>query len=386
MTGKSILLVNSSFYPNVGGVENSLQSLTKEFKKKGCSVTIVCNDLANSGEKLSLEEHFGDVEIRRYRYRPGIAQFFPALKLLKTIKNKRSYEKVICRSWQLLLVLYAAGFRNVIYIAPALNSLSSSPTITGDASIKRRIVYQVKSFQEKLALRLASKIIVFSRIMKEQVQRHVSSERVVVQPPGVDTERFYATSSEEKVELREWLDLPDKKLLLCLGRLEKVKGFNFAVEAMSFLDESYLLVFVGDGSQKANLQALVSARNLDDKVIFRNATSRPEDYYRAADFFLFTSVYESFGQVLLEATASGTKVVGFSPSTASGIMTAIEDIFSGYPSLVAYATEHNARSLAQAVERASESTTSHHRDQEERELVAFLSTHSWRELAEKVMK
>ena len=62
---------------------------------------------------------------------------------------------------------------------------------------------------------------------------------------------------------------------------------------------------MGDGELKKDIQKLAEANDLGDSVRFINVTKQVENYMQAMDVFVFPSIFEGLGIVLIEAQASG---------------------------------------------------------------------------------
>lgn len=97
---------------------------------------------------------------------------------------------------------------------------------------------------------------------------------------------------------------------LFVGRLVPYKGADIAIEALSLLPPSLRsatrLTIVGDGPERASLEAKASALKLDRSVRFEGWVPHSETlaYYRSADVFCFPSIREFGGAVVLEAMAN----------------------------------------------------------------------------------
>jgi glycosyltransferase involved in cell wall biosynthesis len=106
--------------------------------------------------------------------------------------------------------------------------------------------------------------------------------------------------------------------MLTLGRLasdERYKGVDEVIDAMPRLlrqspDLRYLIV--GDGSDRARLEAKARAHGLSDYVIFAGRIAEAEKvaHYNLADLYVMPSYGEGFGIALIEAAACGIPVVG----------------------------------------------------------------------------
>jgi len=126
---------------------------------------------------------------------------------------------------------------------------------------------------------------------------------------GIDTVRFHP--ARRSFECRRALGVPDDALLCCyVGRLAPEKGIDVAMEALRPLlaahPERLRCLLVGDGPAEARLRA-----SAPDGVIFagRQEGVALAEYYASSDVFVFPSVTETFGNVVLEAMASGLCVV-----------------------------------------------------------------------------
>jgi glycosyltransferase involved in cell wall biosynthesis len=137
--------------------------------------------------------------------------------------------------------------------------------------------------------------------------------------------------------------------LLFVGRLIRTKGARDAIRAMNLLrDRPVVLDIVGDGSDRAACEALVTELQLKDRVFFHGQQPRDavDNFYTAADIFVFPSYREPGGNVVFEAMGSGLPMV---VSDQGGPGSAIDD--SCGIRLHAVSPEQYAQDIACAVER-----------------------------------
>jgi len=126
---------------------------------------------------------------------------------------------------------------------------------------------------------------------------------------GVNTDRFNPSFYEQVVKKKYGLE--DKLILLYVGRLAREKNLELLVESLKELNSIYQekieLVITGDGPLREQLEADSPAN-----VTFTGYLSGEElsQIYATADIFTFPSVTETYGNVVLEAMASGLPVVG----------------------------------------------------------------------------
>jgi glycosyltransferase involved in cell wall biosynthesis len=99
--------------------------------------------------------------------------------------------------------------------------------------------------------------------------------------------------------------------LIGVGRLERQKGFDVLLHAFagSRLRQTHRLVVIGEGSQEAALRELASELGIADRLLLPGWQDNPWALLRAADLFVLPSRWEGFGNVVIEAMASGAAVV-----------------------------------------------------------------------------
>jgi D-inositol-3-phosphate glycosyltransferase len=166
-------------------------------------------------------------------------------------------------------------------------------------------------------------------------------EHVYVVAPGIDLATFQPL---DRAEARRKIGYGPGRLLLFVGRLERLKGVEIAIRALALLrdrdhDDLRLIVLgedarqggVRDGeeSEKERLKAVASALGVRDRVDFLGSVAHHElpYFYGAADACVMPSYSESFGLVALEAQACGRPVVA---AGVSGLRSVVRDEVSGF--------------------------------------------------------
>ncbi|MEM2259493.1 MAG: glycosyltransferase family 4 protein, partial [Candidatus Methanomethylicaceae archaeon] len=117
----------------------------------------------------------------------------------------------------------------------------------------------------------------------------------------------------------------DEKLILCVARIDKLKGQDILIDAASKLKIKFKTVFIGNGSLSKEvlkikekeeylkeLQRIVSLRKIKDKVIFTGNVSREVlmAAYKTCDVVVLPSIQEGFGLAITEGMAFGKPVIG----------------------------------------------------------------------------
>lgn len=162
-------------------------------------------------------------------------------------------------------------------------------------------------------------------------------------PPGVDTVLFHP-KSQQSAKIAIGAD-PDHRIIVAVGRIDPVKGFDVLIFALKILLHSHpelsekicLWIVGGDvGEDKSSwsfeLQSLDRLQmTLGLATSVRFVTAKPQeklpDYYNAADVVVMPSHYESFGMVALEALSCGTAVIA---TDVTGISPMIKNFPKGH--------------------------------------------------------
>lgn len=123
-------------------------------------------------------------------------------------------------------------------------------------------------------------------------------------PNGVDTSRFHPGPAD-----RAALGLPEgRPIVLMVSALMPGKRVLEAMRAVARVKDAFLVV-AGDGAQRQQVDAL-AAEALPGRFLRSTFPhQRMPDLYRCADVFLHTAARESFGNVYVEALASGAPIV-----------------------------------------------------------------------------
>jgi len=215
------------------------------------------------------------------------------------------------------------------------------PTLTDFAllvgKLKRKPViltyhYDAQTNRDSLAARIANAVYpaTIRFLLPKWVDRAVATsksyaltstpiqsfgEKLRLIPCGVgeDVERW--ASDDDPIRIED--GLLDCRRVLYAGKLIKYKGVRYLLEAVAQAREvlpDIRLEIIGDGKERAELEALTRKLGIESSVEFRGWLPRSElvEAYRKTDVFVLPSIgsrREAFGIVVLEAMAMGKPVV-----------------------------------------------------------------------------
>jgi UDP-glucose:(heptosyl)LPS alpha-1,3-glucosyltransferase len=195
---------------------------------------------------------------------------------------------------------------------------------------RRRLYHRIVLGLERRVFASTPRVVAIARRGKEEIERlhGVSPERVHVVYNGVDLERFHPrlrdghgrqAREEAGIEAGAWT-------LLFVGSGFERKGLGSAIAALAALDEATSRLIVVGKDDARPFAALAERLGVGGRVRWLGARPDVHRWYAAADALVLPARYEPFGNVHLEALASGLPVV---TSTRAGGAEVIVDGVNG---------------------------------------------------------
>jgi glycosyltransferase involved in cell wall biosynthesis len=178
--------------------------------------------------------------------------------------------------------------------------------------------FESESFLNKIRLKMAARVVKNAdsiRVVSERIKKSIVSifnfpeSKIVVVPIHTDVQRIQG--APPKFDLHERFS-ESNLILLWVGRMGKVKNLSFLLRAFKYFLEAFpeaVLVLVGDGPEEATLKEESKRLGIDKSVKFEGRQEDLVSYYKTADIFVFPSLYEGWGRVVVEAAAAGLPVV-----------------------------------------------------------------------------
>lgn len=214
-----------------------------------------------------------------------------------------------------LLGLYGLGYarrRGIPVVASFHTDFVSLFGYYGLRSLERLGRHLARRFYGQCAVTLAP-----SRRQAAQLHAH-GIDNVALWQRGVNPATFSPAFRSGAV--REQLGADGAPILLYVGRLGREKNLPYLARAMRLLAERgahFKLVIVGQGPLRRTLEQRVPDAHFTGHLT-GEALSR---VYASADVFVFPSIAETFGNVVLEAFASGLPVVGVDAGAVPELVT-----------------------------------------------------------------
>jgi glycosyltransferase involved in cell wall biosynthesis len=193
------------------------------------------------------------------------------------------------------------------------------------------ITYKNKLYQAIIPYCLSKldKIVCISSATKNEcIKRGVPANKCTVIPWGVYPNEFKIKATRKALEKIAGMELKNKKVLITVGRLVKRKGVSWFIEnVMPKLDSNYIFLVAGSGPERTDIQNVIKAQNLKDRVKLLGKVSDLDKkiLYNTADVFVMPNIkvegdIEGFGIVAIEAASTGLAVA---TSSIEGVCDAV---------------------------------------------------------------
>jgi glycosyltransferase involved in cell wall biosynthesis len=303
--------------PLIGGGGYHVYNLTRELVRKGIEITVFTFNPAKDSSLMrkTVETQFGKVRVYRFPAFPIPRTIYPIAPSLIPYLLKEEPDIIHAHGYQ-FFTSDAAAIMSKIKKKPLILTLHGFPR--GFSKMFHKAYFNLIG---KRTLKTAKKIIAVSnKVMQEFKAIGVPEERITIIPNGVNLEEFNNALNGDN--FRKSLNIKEnEKLILSIGRLEEIKGFQYLIMALAKIQletNPVKLVIAGpEFNYGSQLRKLIVETRMEDKVIFYGPIDGREklEALAAADIAIVPSIYEGFSIFLLEAMASGKPVI----ATKTGI-------------------------------------------------------------------
>lgn len=321
-----MLVFSPYFEPHIGGLEGYVRDLNAELVRLRLADTIMVLAPRLPPEGQATEQLDPGYRVVRYPAFELIPNFpCPApwrkgfVRALRESLDPRDYDVVICHTRfflsSLAALLYSKAVRRpLIHVEHGSDYVHLASRISGVLARGYDVTLG------RLVLRHADAVVAISQAAGRFVAQLASCEvRVIYR--GMDRTRYEGV--RPSTELAAWA--AGRPVAVFVGRLIDGKGVADLIEAFALLDDRRtLLCIVGDGPRRRDLEALSTARGLDDRCRF--AGYRPEDealsLMRACDVVVNPSYTEGLPTSVLEAALLRRSIIA---SMVGGTAEVVED-------------------------------------------------------------
>ena len=321
---KVLILITKS---NWGGAQRYVHDLAVNLDKNSYDIEVMAggagpliNRLKEAGVKAN-----GDLPIGRdISIKDDIRAFFKLIKILKEKKPDVLHINSSKIGGLGSLAGRLVGIKHIVFTAHgwAFNENRSELSKT------------IIKFLHWLTIIFSHKTIIVSETSKNQVENWpFIQDKIKVIHNGIKIEPGFSKINAQ-IELTRSNPLlsniiksqKDLTVIGSVGELHHIKGFNYAIEALSKLDNKIIYIIIGTGEEKERLERLIKDLNLESKVFLIGFVENAYQYFKAFDIFLLSSLSEGLPYIALEAGLSSLPIIS---TGVGGISEIVDDMKSG---------------------------------------------------------
>ncbi len=310
-----IAVVTETYPPEVNGVAMTLGRLVNGLQVRNHQVQLI-RPRQHADEQPQPTARFSEhlqrgIALPRYE---GLQVGLPAKTALTRLWTKQRPDVVqIATEGPLGWSALAAANKLRLPVASDFHTnFHSYSSHYGFGLLRRAIVAYLRKFHNKAAVTL---------VPSEGIRRELAAsgyENIEIVGRGVDTRLFHPGRRDPSLRAR-WGLQEGETAVLYVGRLAAEKNLALvfrAFDAMREANPAIRLLLVGDGPERVSWQA----RRPDAMFCGTQVGEALAAHYASGDVFLFPSLTETWGNVTIEAMASGLAVVAYDCAAAEEVI------------------------------------------------------------------
>lgn len=294
--------IGRSGKPEHGGIETVVKNLANAFVQRDHGVDLLVYPERNQ------EPSVGPVNAKVNIVRLHAQHKHTLVRALVRYSHRDRPDVLLAASHRANMVAYRASEH---LAEPMQIFVSEHNTVSEGIKDDSRAKQWLRLRQVRLAYQRAHGVVAVSRGVAEDLELNVGVDpaRITVIYNPIVTDDI-AALSRESVD-HPWFRAGEPPVVLGVGRLAPQKDFPTLLRAFARLRRARpaRLVILGEGKERARLQALARTLNIESDVDLFGFASNPFAYMRQAAVLALSSTFEGFGNVIAEALAVGTPVV-----------------------------------------------------------------------------
>lgn len=256
-----------------------------------------------------------------------ILSFFYKSHLGTFIFSSRAFKDIIEKERPHLIVSFLPN-SNIITLLTKILFKTTIPICCSDRNnvsleIKRLPYPTLRRIFSKTIYKKADMYIAISEGVKENLIRNFKfpEKKIVTIYNGVNRDYVEAQSHEPlEGKIKDILSNKEIYKIITVGRLTAQKNHECLLKAFRQVTRTLNchLFILGEGEKREDIETLSSHLHINNEVHFLGWEKNPFKYMKLCDLFVLTSLWEGFGNVLIEAMALGLPIIStncpFGPS------------------------------------------------------------------------
>ncbi|REG98243.1 glycosyltransferase [Flavobacterium aquicola] len=309
----------------MGGIEKTLLSCLPYFKSRGIEMHILCT-VGGELDSEFIKQGVTLIDFGKYK-----KPFFDAVKLYKVLK-KGEYDVVHSRYGHTSGIFATIGkLLNIPVFVSVHNEKAMFMLNLVNKPIFSNFRMAYLTLHKHWTVKYATKIVGHSQANLSYFTKDwkCNYSKYTVVYNGVDFSKFENTALlnvDKSIQLETFVK-GASKVLIHIGSFKEQKNHEFLINVFGKLnpiENNFKLILLGTGSLKSKIEEIALEKELQSHIYFVGMDSNITPYLALSDIFFFPSLYEGFGNVLIEAQYMKL------PICASGIAPHYEAAYKGY--------------------------------------------------------
>ncbi len=304
---KMIKLMHVIYGLNMGGAETLIKDYALKIDKNKFNIEILClkHSVDSPYEELLSNHNIKVIYLcDKIKYKKNNKRIIS--KVVYKIKEYLVFKKII-RKEKPDIIHSHLSINSFIRFAKPNKSTKLFYTVHNEPSVlwKKSNLLEYVDFKATkwLVKKYKMRFLVLQDDMRKEVNKLFNVDNSIILNNGIDFSRFKNTNN--KKQIKEELNIPSNSYIIGhIGRFEFQKNHDFLIDVFNEIykkNNNSFLIMIGSGNEKENIEKKLKRLNLDNKYLILSNRLDIPNLLNIMDAFVFPSIYEGLGMVLIEA-------------------------------------------------------------------------------------
>jgi glycosyltransferase EpsF len=291
---------------NIGGIETLIMNMFRKMKKND----VVFDFILHTDSETDFENEIQELGGRIYRLpKPNMQNLFSYYIALRTLMRKNGpYQAIHSHTHYFSGIPLLAANREKITarIAHSHTARDLNPSASWIRSF-------YKALMKGLIYKYSTHQLSCSKSANNALFFKGTKSKSYIVPNGLDLSVFREEDRSQKVDARTAYGLPKQGYIIGhIGSFNIIKNQSFIIDVFFEIvqrNSNAYLVLAGEGELREKIRKKATDLGIDKHVIFIDKHKNILNLYHAFDVFVFPSLFEGLGNVVIEAQAAGIPCV-----------------------------------------------------------------------------
>ena len=299
---KKIKLIFFHPYSNLGGADRSLIRLINGLNTNQYEIVFISLNKHKNRKYFTKKIKFYVLKSKRTLF--SISE----LKKIIYLENINFHKTIFISNQNFANVISCIALKHFNNIRLVLIERNHPDELKNNKNFLKYIKNRFILFMMRNHYKFSDRIIGISKGLSTDLSKLVNQKVTTIYNAASD-DKLINKIKDKPINLKQF---KNKKIILNVGFLEKQKDHITLLKAFHQVNrkiKNIHLIIIGKGSEFKNIQSYINEKKLNLNVsIFRNVLNATR-FYKLADLFVLTSIYEGFANVIVEALENKCPVI-----------------------------------------------------------------------------